>query len=83
MELLVKIFIDFRSQIIFVKRSILDISQVLSSLLTSISQTICTNNKRAVRVFWNGDFYYSGSILPVQSQQLKTLKTLEQDVKFV
>ena len=39
MELLVKIVNDFKLQTNFAKRSILDVSQVLSSPLTAINQT--------------------------------------------
>ena len=39
--------------------------------------------KSYIKVFRNGDSYYPAGILAVSSQQKKTLKTLEQDVKCV
>ena len=50
-EVLVKIVVNFKLQTSFVKRSILDVSQVLSSPLTTINQTFFTNNKRAMGSF--------------------------------
>ena len=52
MELLVKIVIDFKLQTIFTKRSILDVSQVLSSPLTTINQTFFSNSKTAISRFF-------------------------------
>ena len=60
MELLVKI----------VKRSILDVSQVLSSRLTTFFTFFYVyyeQQKNYITVFWNGDYYYPARILPVQS----------------
>ena len=52
MELFVNFVIDFKLQTIFAKRFILDVSQVLSSSLTTINQTFRTNNKRAISRFF-------------------------------
>ena len=52
MELPVKIVNDFKLQFIFAKRSVLDVLQVLSSLLTTINQTLFTKNKRAILRFF-------------------------------
>ena len=48
MELVVKIFSDFKLLIIFAKKSILDVSQVPSSPEATINQTFLTHNKRAI-----------------------------------
>ena len=49
MKLIVKVVNDFKVQTIFAKRSILDVSQVLSfPSLTAINQTFFTNNKCAI-----------------------------------
>ena len=45
--LLVKSVNNYKLKTIFAKRSILDVSQVLSLPLTTINQTFLTNNKRA------------------------------------
>ena len=50
-ELLVKTVNDFKLLTIFAKRSILDVSQVLSSPLTAINQTFFMKNKRAISWF--------------------------------
>ena len=52
MELLAKIVNDCINYKLFSQKStILDVSQVLSSPLTTINQTFLTNNKRAVSRF--------------------------------
>ena len=51
-ELIVKIINDFKLQIIFGKRSILYMSQVLSLPLPTINQTFLMNNKRAIPRFF-------------------------------
>ena len=47
------------------KNSIVDVSQVLSLLLTTINQ----QQKSYITIFWNGGSYYHSRILPVQRQQ--------------
>ena len=51
MELHVKIIKDFKLRTIFAKRSILNVSQVLSSPLTTIIETFFRNNKSAMSRF--------------------------------
>ena len=52
MELLVKIVNDIKLQTFFTKSSVLDVSEVLSSPLTTINQMFFTNNKRAILRFF-------------------------------
>ena len=52
------------------KSTVLDVSQVLSSPLTTINYVSCEQQKSYVTVFWNGSSYYLAEILLVQSQQL-------------
>ena len=51
MELLLKIFNDFKLYANFAKSYILDVSLVLSSPLTTINQTFLSNNKIAISRF--------------------------------
>ena len=52
MELLVEILNHFKVEIISAKRLILDVSQVLSSPLTTINYTFLTNNKKVISRFF-------------------------------
>ena len=67
MKLLVEIIIDFKLLNIFVKRSILDVSRVLSSPLITINQMFFTNNKKAI-----SGFFVMETLLP--SQDFNCLK---------
>ena len=70
MELFVKIVNDFKLYTIFAKRSILDVSQALSSPLATINQMIFyQKQKNYTTVFGSGSSYYQEGILPVQSQR--------------
>ena len=51
MELHVKIVNDFKLETIFAKSNILDVLQVLSSVLTTINQTFLTNKIAVSRFF--------------------------------
>ena len=50
--LFVSIVIEFKLPTIFIKRPILDLSQVLNSSLATINQTFFTNNKRTISRFF-------------------------------
>ena len=55
-EHLLKTVDDFKLYTIFEKRSILDVSQVLSSPLTIINQTFFYKKQKSyITVFWNND----------------------------
>ena len=83
MELLVKVANNFKLKNLFEKRFILDVSQILSSLLTTIIKRFLRTTKEVYHGFlkrWlllpSRDFTYSKSTI-------ETLKTLEQYVKCV
>ena len=52
MELLLTVIINFKPQTNFAKRSILDMSQVLSLALSTKNQTFFKNKKRAISWFF-------------------------------
>ena len=70
MELLVKIVNKFKQKTIFVKGSILDVSQVLSSPLT----TFFTNNKRIISRFF-------GTVIPTTPLGLYLFKVNDRNIK--
>ena len=74
MELLVKIVDDFKLEIIFAERSILDVSQVLSSPLLTINQML-------YHVFLEKWLLQSSRDFTCSKSTIETIKTLEQDVK--
>ena len=66
MELIVKIIIDFQLQSIFAKTTVLDVSQALSSPLTTINQTFFYKQQESyIAVFWNGGSKDPVRVLPV------------------
>ena len=80
-ELLVKIANDFELQTTVAKRSILDVSLVLSSPLTTKNQTFLTNNKRAISRFFGTVALPTQPGLHLFKVNNRNTKTLEQDVK--
>ena len=80
MELLVKIVIDFKRQTIFIKRSISDVSRVLSSPLATTNQTFSTNNKTATSQSFGMVPLTTKPDFTCSKSTIKTPKTLEQNM---
>ena len=67
MELHVEVVKDFKLLNIFAKKSILDMSEILTSSFITFFYVFYEQQKSYITAFWDGDSYYPATILPVQS----------------